>query len=248
MKTIKKSMAGVLVVLLFLTVLFSPVQTQAATLKLNQKSMIIKAGESKTLRVKTSLKGKIKWSSSNRKVASVSNKGKVKAKKAGTAVITAKIKSQKVQCKVTVKKSGGIKEDAKKNAKTYQKQIKDIIKYTNEYRTAQGLPKLVIDTTLTRAACYRSLEMAKEGVLSHTRPDGSSPFDLMREYGISYFTAGENIAYTMGYGISAKQAAEMWYNSPGHRANMLNPDFGKIGIGIAVTKKNEVYYTQLFTN
>lgn len=248
MKTIRKSIAGVLAVLLFVTILAAPIQTQAAALKMNRKSITMQTGESKTLKVKTTLKGKIKWSSSNKKVASVSNKGKVKAKKAGTAVITAKIKSQKVQCKVTVKKSGGFKEDAKKNAKTYQKQIKDIIKYTNEYRTAQGLPKLVIDTALTRAACHRSLEMVKEGVLSHTRPDGSSPFDLMREYGISYFTAGENIAYTMGYGISAKQAAQMWYNSPGHRANMLNPDFGKIGIGIAVTKKNEVYYTQLFTN
>lgn len=248
MKTIKKSMAGILAVLLFVTVLAFPIQTQAAALKMNRNSMTMRAGDSKTLKVKTFLKGKIRWSSSNKKVASVSNKGKVKAKKAGTAVITAKIKSQKVQCKVTVKKSGGLKEDAKKNAKTYQKQIKDIVKYTNEYRAAQGLPKLVMDTALTRAACYRSLEMAKKGVLSHTRPDGSSPFDLMREYGISYFTAGENIAYTMGYGVSARQAAQMWYNSPGHRANMLNPNFGKIGIGIAVTKNNEVYYTQLFTN
>ncbi len=248
MKEHKKMRSGVLGGLLLAAVLCFPIQTQAATLKLNHKSLTMYTGDAKTLKATTSLKGKITWKSSNKKVASVSNKGRVKAKKAGTAVITAKIKANKVKCKITVKKSAGLKETAKKNAKTYSKQIKDILKYTNQYRTRQGLPKLILDTTLTRAACHRSLEMADAGVLSHERPDGSTPFDLMKEYGISYYTAGENIAYTMGYGVNAGQAAQMWYNSTGHRENMLNSDFGKIGIGIAVTKKNEVYYTQLFTN
>ncbi len=248
MKKIKKTISGVLAALLFVAVLFFPIQTQAATIKLNHKSLTMYIGDSKTLKATTSLNGKITWKSSNKKVASVSNKGKVKAKKAGTAVITAKIKSKKVTCKITVKKSSGLQATAKKNAKTYQKQIKDILKYTNQYRTRHGLSELVLDTTLTRAACHRSAEMAKAGKLSHDRPDGSTPFDLMKEYGITYFAAGENIAYTMGYGVNASQAAQMWYNSDGHRANILNANFGKIGIGIAVTTKNEVYYTQLFTN
>ncbi len=248
MTKMKQTITWIFAVLFVTAILCFPIQTQAANLKLNHKSLTMHVGGSQKLKVSTSLKGKIKWSSSNKKVASISNKGKVKAKKAGTAVITAKIKNNKVRCKVTVKKSSGLKASAAKNAQKYQKQIKDILKYTNQYRSRQGLPKLVLDTTLTKAACHRSLEMAKEGVLSHQRPDGSTPFDLMTEYKISYFTAGENIAYTMGYGVNAKQAAELWYNSPGHRANILNSRFGKIGIGIAVTKKNEIYYTQLFTN
>lgn len=244
----KQTIGGILAVLLFVMMLSVPIQAQAANLKLNYKSLTMSVGDAKTLKASTSLKGKIKWSSSNKKVASVSKKGKVSAKKAGTAVITAKLKSKKVKCKITVKKSGELKDIARKNAKTFQKQINDILKYTNQYRSRQGISKLTLDAALTRAACHRSVEMAKAGILSHERPDGSTPFDLMKEYGISYYTAGENIAYTMGYGVDAGQAAQMWYNSPGHRANMLHGDFGKIGIGIAVTNKNEVYYTQLFTD
>ena len=90
--------------------------------------------------------------------------------------------------------------------------------------------------------------MAKANQLSHTRPNGSTPYDLMTQYGICYSYAGENIAYTGGRAVSAKKAAEMWYNSPGHRENMLRKEYGKIGVGIAVTEYGEVYYTQLFTN
>ncbi|MCM1259211.1 MAG: CAP domain-containing protein [Roseburia sp.] len=61
--------------------------------------------------------------------------------------------------------------------------------------------------------------------------------------------AGENIAYTSkGYGVNAKAVSQMWYNSPGHRANMLSGSYGKIGIGIAVADNGDIYYTQLFTN
>lgn len=248
MRKVRQCIAVAFAVIFVVGVLYNPVTLHAANLKLNHKSMTMYVGDAKTLKVSTSLKGKVRWKSSNKKVASVSKKGKVKAKKAGTAVITAKIKSRSVKCKITVKKSKGLTAAAETNAKTYQKQIKAILKYTNQYRSRHGLSSLTLDSALTKAACHRSLEMAAEGVLSHTRPDGSTPFDLMRIYGISYYTAGENIAYTMGYGVNAGQAAQMWYDSPGHRANMLHEDFGKIGIGIAVTKKHEVYYTQLFTN
>ena len=74
MKKIKKTISGVLAALLFVAVLFFPIQTQAATIKLNHKSLTMHIGDAKTLKVKTSLNGKITWKSSNKKVASVSKK------------------------------------------------------------------------------------------------------------------------------------------------------------------------------
>ena len=134
-------------------------------------------------------------------------------------------------------------------AKKYKKQIEQVLKYTNQYRKAAGQKELVLDTNLTRAACYRSLEMAKTKKMSHTRPDGSSCFTILKVYKVNYMAAGENIAYTSkGYGVNAKVVSQMWYNSPGHRANMLSSSYGKIGIGIAVASNGDIYYTQLFTN
>ena len=188
-------------------------------MKISQKTLSLAVGETKTLKVTTSLKGEITWKSSNKKVATVSSKGKVTAKKQGAAKVTAK------------------------------KQIEQIVKYTNQYRKKAGQKDLVLDTTLTRAACYRSLEMAKTNNMSHTRPDGTSCFTILNVYKVGYMAAGENIAYTSkGYGVNAKVVSQMWYNSTGHRANMLNSRFKKIGIGIAVADNGDIYYTQLFTD
>lgn len=247
MNTKKKYFAWMLACMLFLTTVLTPVSIQAATAKMNHKSLTMYVGDTKTLKVTTTLKGKITWKSSDKKVAAVSGKGKVTAKKAGTATITAKIKTKKVTCKITVKKKT-LKETAKDNAKTYKKQMEEIVKYTNQYRAQKGISRLKLDSKLTQAACHRSAEMAKAKVLSHQRPDGSTPWDLLDQYGITCQYTGENIAYTFGYGINAKQAAQMWYNSPGHRANMLNKNYGKIGVGIAVASDGAVYYTQLFTD
>lgn len=244
----RKGITLLLALAVFITAIWIPIPVQAATVKISQKTLSLTVGETKTLKVTTSLKGKITWKSSNKKVATVSSKGKVTAKKQGTAKVTAKIRNKSVTCKVTVKKKS-IKTQAKDNAKTYKKQIEQIVKYTNQYRKKAGQKDLVLDTTLTRAACYRSLEMAKTNNLSHTRPDGTRCFTILSDYKVSYMATGENIAYTSkGYGVNAKVVSQMWYNSTGHRANMLNSRFKKIGIGIAVADNGDIYYTQLFTD
>lgn len=244
----RKGIALLLALAVFITAIWIPMPAQAATMKISQKTLSLTVGDTKTLKVTTSLKGSITWKSSDKKVATVSSKGKVKAKKQGTAKITAKVKNKSVTCKVTVKKKS-MKNQAKDNAEKYKKQINDILKYTNQYRKKAGQGNLKLDTNLTRAACYRSLEMAKANNLSHTRPNGTSCFTILKDYKISYMAAGENIAYTSkGYGVNAKVVSQMWYNSPGHRANMLSGSYGKIGIGIAVADNGDIYYTQLFTN
>lgn len=246
MKRCKTSILLLLAAMVAVFLSVSPAQpVQAATLSISKTSMTMKVGDTRTLKVTTSLSGTVTWKSSNAKAASVSQKGKVTAKKAGSATITATIKQKSVSCNVTVK-SDSMKIQAKKNVQTYQKQIKEILKYTNQYRKKAGAKVLKLDTTLTRAACYRSLEQAKTNTMSHIRPDGTTPFTILEEYNISYSTAGENIG--MSSGLVIKLMVENWYNSPGHRANMLNTDFGKIGIGIAYANNGSVYYTQLFTN
>ena len=79
--------------------------TASATPKLSQRKATLTVGQKITLRVKNRGKKKVKWSSSNKKVATVSSKGKVKAKRKGTAVITAKTGEKKLKCRVTVRKA-----------------------------------------------------------------------------------------------------------------------------------------------
>ncbi len=132
-----------------------------------------------------------------------------------------------------------------RNAKsTYRNYINEILNTTNEYRGIDGRSKLVLNEELTTAACARAVEMAYSQNFSHTRPDGSSCFTILREIGVSYSTCGENIAKGQ---TSAKKAVSWWRNSAGHNANMVSADFGKIGVG--VYKYNGTFYwVQLFTN
>ena len=79
---------------------------------------------------------------------------------------------------------------------------------------------------------------------SHNRPDGRFFDSVMADLNYNIFAFGENIAYGSKYG-SPKAVSEGWKNSPGHYANMINADYGSIGIG--VYNLNGVYYwVQLF--
>ena len=86
--------------------------------------------------------------------------------------------------------------------------------------------------------------MANLGYFDHNSPTYGSPFDLMSRYGVSYRSAGENIA--MGQ-TSPQQVMEGWMNSSGHRANILNTSYTKIGVGIARNSSGRYYWTQHFT-
>ena len=113
----------------------------------------------------------------------------------------------------------------------------------NDLREDKGLQPLKWNPSskLQRAAEVRAKEITEE--FSHTRPDGSTCFTVLKEFGLSYSTCGENIA--MGTQMSPQKAMEMWTNSPGHYRNMINPDFEEIGL--ARYKIGEtIYWVQLF--
>ena len=102
----------------------------------------------------------------------------------------------------------------------------EVIRLVNEERAEYGLP------ALTAAAAKRAEEISSD--YGHDRPDGSSCFTVLPEFGIRYETAGENIA--AGQRTPA-QVVRAWMNSEGHRNNILNPDFTQIGVGYTHTNR-----------
>lgn len=229
-------------VMIFIAV--SPIAVHASSYELNHSKLTMYVGDTKKLKLTSDDSIKVTWKLSNKKVVTVSKTGKLTAKKAGTATITATVGKQKLTCKVTVKKLT-MKKEAEKLTKTYQKEIKEVLKYTNQYRKANGVSSLKLDSELSKAASYRSLEMAKNDIFSHTRPNGKTCFTVLDEYKIKTVGyRGENLALTYGE-PDAEVACELWYDSSGHRENMLDSYYGRIGIGIAVSG-DKVYYTQIF--
>lgn len=116
----------------------------------------------------------------------------------------------------------------------------EVINLVNVERAKAGLPALKYDWELARVAKHKSQDMSNRGYFSHTSPTYGSPFTMMKNYGINYKSAGENIAKGQR---SAQQVVNDWMNSPGHRANILNKDFTHIGVGYV---SDGHYWTQMF--
>ena len=114
----------------------------------------------------------------------------------------------------------------------------------NAQRDAQGLEKLSFDTKLRDLARSHANDMFKRGYFSHYTPEGLSPFNRMDKAGIVYQEAGENLALAP----STTLAMQGLMNSPGHRANILNPSFHKVGIGVINGGIYGEMFTQEFTN
>lgn len=120
----------------------------------------------------------------------------------------------------------------------------EVVRLVNIEREKEGLEPLVEDTKLSNGALKKSEDMGKNNYFDHYSPNYGSPFDMMKKFGIQYSIAGENIA--MGY-PTAESVVEGWMDSPGHRANIMNPNFRKIGIGLYKSNRTN-YWTQLFTD
>lgn len=119
----------------------------------------------------------------------------------------------------------------------------DMLKQVNAQRAKNGQSALTLNQTLCASARVRASEIAKDGCFSHTRPDGSGCFKAIS--GVSYRTAGENIAMgTWGY-YGVDEIMDGWMNSEGHRANILNGDFSEVGFGCVVVNGNG-YWVQMF--
>ena len=116
----------------------------------------------------------------------------------------------------------------------------EVVRLVNEIRQQNGLKPLTENWELSRVARYKSQDMLDNRYFSHTSPTYGSPFQMIKAFGLSSRTAGENIA--KGY-ASPQAVVNGWMNSSGHRANILNVSYTQIGIGY-VAQGN--YWTQMF--
>ncbi|MGE7981443.1 CAP domain-containing protein [Solibacillus sp. NPDC093137] len=119
----------------------------------------------------------------------------------------------------------------------FEKQVVDL---TNAERTKAGLKPLEIHSPLMAVAHAKSADMAKNNYFSHTSPTFGSPFDQIKSAGISYRSAGENIAQGQR---TPQQVVQAWMDSPGHRQNIMNANFTHIGVGFV---EDGYYWTQQF--
>jgi uncharacterized protein YkwD len=122
-----------------------------------------------------------------------------------------------------------------------EQQMLDMV---NHERVSRGLKPLVLDPELVPVARAHSADMFERGYFSHYTPEGKDPFQRMKDAGVKYRTAGENLALAPTLEI----AHTGLMNSPGHRANILNPNFGRVGIGILSGGRRGIMVSQEFRN
>lgn len=122
-------------------------------------------------------------------------------------------------------------------AKGVEEQVLSLV---NQERSKAGLKPLQMDWELQRVARTKSQDMKNKNYFSHTSPTYGSPFDMMKQFGISYRSAGENIAQGQR---TPQEVMNSWMNSSGHRANILSNSFTHIGVGY---EANGNYWTQMF--
>ena len=123
----------------------------------------------------------------------------------------------------------------------FEQQVLDLV---NQERQKAGLAPLSWNSDLANVARAHSKDMSVRNFMSHTNPDGLSPFDRIKNAGISYRSAAENIAAGQATPQSVMQG---WMNSAGHKANILNPDLKEIGVGyFNSTTGYKHYWTQVF--
>ncbi|MBQ4324582.1 MAG: LysM peptidoglycan-binding domain-containing protein [Clostridia bacterium] len=116
----------------------------------------------------------------------------------------------------------------------------EVVRLVNKERQERGLKGLSQNWELARVARIKSRDMQQNGYFSHNSPVYGSPFQMMKSFGISYRSAGENIA--KGY-ATPEAVVNAWMRSEGHRANILSNSFTEIGVGYVA---NGHYATQLF--
>jgi uncharacterized protein YkwD len=122
-----------------------------------------------------------------------------------------------------------------------EKRMLDLV---NQERTAAGLRPLEADPELTEVARRHSADMFARGYFAHETPEGRTPFDRMHDANVNFLTAGENLALAPTLPL----AHTGLMNSPGHRANILRGQFGRVGIGIMDGGMRGLMVSQEFRN
>ena len=118
-----------------------------------------------------------------------------------------------------------------------------VITLTNQQRAKNGLKALTPDWELSRVARYKAMDMRDKNYFSHTSPTYGDPFTMMKNFGIHYSWAAENIAAGQ---TTPQEVVNAWMNSSGHRANILSAKATYIGVGYAKGGSQRYYWVQQF--
>ena len=118
----------------------------------------------------------------------------------------------------------------------------EVFNLINAQRTAAGLSALKIDEELQNVARIKAKDMVDNNYFSHNSPTYGTPFNMIKNFGITYKAAGENIAGNS----TNKGAVNAWMNSSGHKANILSSNYNYTGIGVVSSSKYGKIYVQMF--
>ena len=122
----------------------------------------------------------------------------------------------------------------------FERQLFDL---TNASRVRHGFSALQWDDHTSVTARNHSIDMAKYNYFSHENLQGQSPFDRMKNDGIAFRAAGENLAYGQSSAIFAHEGL---MNSKGHRENILQDTYSHLGVGVSFNEESQPYYTENF--
>lgn len=128
------------------------------------------------------------------------------------------------------------------NASTLTSDELETFNLINNQRTKNGLSALKVDSELQRVARIKAQDMVNNNYFDHNSPTYGTPFNMMKSFGITYKSAGENIAGNS----SNSGAVNAWMNSPGHRANILNNGYNYTGLAVVSSPKYGKIYVQMF--
>jgi uncharacterized YkwD family protein len=126
------------------------------------------------------------------------------------------------------------------NIGSYEQQVVDLV---NSERAKVGLPALKMNTKLAGVAEKKAEDLRDNNYFAHNSPTYGSPFDMMRQFGVTYTTAGENIARGQKTPAAVMNG---WMNSQGHKENILNSNFTEIGVGYVTDSNGTTYWVQMF--
>ena len=118
----------------------------------------------------------------------------------------------------------------------------EVVRLVNAERVRAGLRPLTENWEISRVARFKSQDFIDRNYFAHNSPTYGTPFQMLRSFGISFSAAAENIARGQRTPAAVMNS---WMNSPGHRANILNPSFNQIGVGVARDRDN-LFWTQMF--
>lgn len=141
--------------------------------------------------------------------------------------------------------SDQIQEDGQSGEALLSELEKATFDAVNDERADHGLPALRARADLSEVARQHSEDMIDRGFFNHVNPDGEDPFDRLRDAGVTYNIAGENIAWN-NHPNAAEVAVEGWMESEGHRENMLRESFTHTGVGVATSEDGRHFFTQVF--